>query len=65
MEKRAGLWIDHEEAVIVLLSDHDEETHLVTSQSSASGPGAPAEGRDEALARRTADDAPGVTRQRA
>jgi hypothetical protein len=64
MEKRAGLWIDHEEAVIVLLSDHDEETHLVTSQSSESRPGAPAEGRDEAPARRTADDAPGATESR-
>jgi hypothetical protein len=64
MEKRAGLWIDHDEAVIVFLSDHGEETHLVTSRSPASRAGAPSEGRDEAPATRAAAETPGVTESR-
>jgi hypothetical protein len=50
MQKRAGLWIDHEEAVMVFLSEEGEETHLVTSRSRASPPSA---GRyyDEVVAR--------------
>jgi hypothetical protein len=64
VEKRAGLWIDHDEAVIVFLSDHGEETHRVTSHSSPSRPGAPSEERGEAPATRPGDDAPRVTESR-
>ena len=64
MGKRAGLWIDHEEAVIVFLSDQGEETQVLTSESSTRRPGAPSAGLGEAPAGRTADDAPGVTSSR-
>ena len=33
MKKTAGLWIDHEKAVIVLLAGSDAETKLVTSDT--------------------------------
>jgi hypothetical protein len=33
MNKQAGLWIDHREAVIVILSDEREETRRIISNS--------------------------------
>jgi hypothetical protein len=46
MRTRAGLWIDHEEAVIVFLSDESEEAHFVACEPHAARSGARDEGQD-------------------